>query len=126
MATPKNVFYNAYKRPPTLPESEDYGESVTEVSHVPLKIQINAMIDAGLRLQEYRAGMFDIEKGMEEDFTMYDPTRDPNFDMADASMLAGSLEERYIAGKKALKDIPVEEVPQPGDMPDATPEVETE
>lgn len=71
------------------------GELITEqAGYVPPKIQIADMMSAGARLDDYRRQrFFDYQAGMKDD-GFVDPTRSPNFDLADASRIAADLNVR--------------------------------
>lgn len=66
---------------------------VEKGSHVPVMVQVRAMIAAGERLGEYRQGKHDFEPGeLIPDDVVPDPTRSPNFDLADATQAAFAAE----------------------------------
>lgn len=60
----------------------------------PLKGRIEEMIEFGTRLQAARNEQYDFKHGEKPNVDFYDPTRDPNFDMADASMLLDGLKTK--------------------------------
>ena len=64
------------------------GSDVEQIGYVDVKKQVEAFIDAGRRLDNYRKELYDIAPNAtpeEEDEAVIDPTRNPNYDMADAS-----------------------------------------
>lgn len=75
-------------------------ESITEQhGYIPLKTQVKILIDSGRFLDAYRKEYYDttevndmdiIDEFLDEE----DPTLDPAYDMAEASMLALELEEK--------------------------------
>lgn len=104
-------FYTAYVRPEKKNFEFDSGRVLVErTGYIPAKIQIENLILAGQRLADYRREKYDFEPGSKEDFNYHDPTRDPNFDMSDASQITQSLESKAKAynesqnAKKSKKD----------------------
>lgn len=72
----------------------NYGEPMVETAgYIPAKKRIEDFLQAGMRLQAYRAEQFDFPDGT-EDPNFSDPTRDPGFDLSDASDLALSVKAR--------------------------------
>jgi len=100
------MFLTKWNRPP-LAKGEikgefNSGETIVErAGYMPPKIQIEAMINAGRRLNEARAEQFDFPDGKIDD-NFVDPTRDPNFDLADATRLS-----------RTIKPVPKEPEPAP-------------
>lgn len=113
-------FDTKYVRTPYTGESNS-GELLTEqAGYEPANLKIMNMIEAGERLRDFRSGYeFDDEKTVPDDY--FDPTREPGFDMADASqMSAETLQRMYLAQKEkeeaALAETPktpTEPVPAP-------------
>ena len=69
--------------------------SITEQSgYIPPERQIQDMMNAGRRLQEYRMSQYDFASPDDIDEDAYDPTRTGNFDMADASQQAYDAYQR--------------------------------
>lgn len=99
-------------------EREEYekekggGKIITEsAGYIPPKIQIEQMIMAGQRLDLARKEQFDFGPDDEIDEDYVDPTREPGFDLADASQLASETamrlrqqEEKPSAMEKAEKE----------------------
>lgn len=101
-------FYTQHERPEKTPEI-NRGERLTErAGYIPPKIQIENMIYAGQRLAQARAEAFDYpqqdapEGPVNDSFDM-DPTRMPNFDLADATALSRASGERIRASQEAAK-----------------------
>lgn len=77
-------------------------ERITEsAGYITAKQRIENMILAGQRLVEFRKEQFDFPDKIDENFS--DPTRDKNFDLADATMLSLENEER-LKQQKAEND----------------------
>lgn len=78
------------------------GPSIVEVSgYIPTKIQVENMLIAGQRLNEYRREQYDYSEGDSvPDDIVPDPTRNPEFDLADATRLGRAATERLIQAKK--------------------------
>lgn len=113
-------FDTKYERKPYKGEVNS-GEIITEqAGYEPAHVKIMNMIEAGERLHDFRTGYeFEDEKSVPDDY--FDPTRDPNFDLADATaMSAETLQRMYLAQKQkedAEKAVtpktPTEPVPAP-------------
>lgn len=87
---------NRFKTPPEV----NSGETLVEkAGYEPAKIKIENMILAGQRLSDYRKSQYDFEGEIDEDFI--DPTRSPNFDLADATQLQMQTEANLIASQTA-------------------------
>lgn len=98
------VFYTQFKRPTERLEFNE-GPKITETAgYIPAKQQIENLILAGQRLAEYREENYDFGKDdeIDEDFT--DPTRSPNYDLADASQDALSVSRRLSERAKKAKE----------------------
>lgn len=65
--------------------------------------RIEQIMLAGKNLQEYRENQYDFKTESDIDFSLNDPTRSKNFDLADASMLKHQTESNLIASKKAAE-----------------------
>jgi len=77
------------------------GEIITEsTGYIPAKIQIENLIDAGMRLIQSRRDNFDYGTDDKINSNITDPNRIPNFDMADASALIKGLEQTQMEKKK--------------------------
>lgn len=78
------VQFDKYNRPVRIPE-KNTGETLVEVKgYITAEKRINDMINAGMRLQESRKELYDFYDGNAADLSFSDPTRSPNYDMADA------------------------------------------
>lgn len=95
------------------------GQSITETAgYIPAKVQIEQLIAAGARLGEYRKENYDFGPGEEVPDDYNDPTREANFDLADASRLARVTEQNLnaaaaAASQKADETHPSEPKSQP-------------
>lgn len=101
-------FETKYDRTPYEGEKNS-GELLTEqAGYLPADVKILNMIEAGERLRDSRLGYeFEDEKSVPDDY--FDPTRDPGFDMADAtSMSAETLQRMYLAQKQKEEDAKAE------------------
>lgn len=87
------IFQTHYTHKSDPPEKNSGISPVEKVGYIPAQKRIENLILAGQRLIESRKNQFDFI-GNEIDEEFYDPTRDPNFDMADASQLAFSVDSR--------------------------------
>ena len=92
--------YTWYNAPPEEHEQND-GKSITEQSFVPAHIQIAQMMRSGELLDQYRKGLYDFTEEEDDDMEWSDPTRSPNFDLADASAILTSLSERQKEAARA-------------------------
>lgn len=69
------------------------------------KFQIEELMAAGKRLTDFRKGQYDFPEGTQVDEKFSDPTRSPNFDMADASAILRDV-RRNIKRRKKDEDKP--------------------
>jgi len=95
-------FYTAYDRPEHQGEVNVGPSKVEKVGYVPSNILIENMIFAGMRLNRARTEAYDvspdeIDKAGE---VPIDPTRNPGFDMADASLRLQNLKNRMLEQKE--------------------------
>lgn len=90
----------------SLPAEMNDGVNMTEQTYIPANIQIEQLIAAGIRLDDYRKELYDFSQDAEIDWDYQDPTRNPGYDPADASetlkQLAKRTKERMRAEKMAL------------------------
>lgn len=93
--TPYNGLY------PKKLEVNSGEKKVETAGYLSAEQRITNLMLAGQRLVESRAQMYDFDGEVDEDF--YDPTREKNFDMAEASMMKNDLEARYKMASKAKK-----------------------
>jgi len=71
---------------------------VEKAGYIPIRDQINQMLLAGRRLNEYRKEFYD-STNPRDDIDV-DPTRSPDYDLADAFTDSHVLEEKFIESKK--------------------------
>ena len=78
------------------------GPRIVEVSgYIPTKVQVENMLIAGQRLNEFRREQYDYSDGDSvPDDVVPDPTRNPEFDLADATRLSRAANERLDQAKK--------------------------
>nr|QJB20377.1 MAG: hypothetical protein [Microvirus sp.] len=88
-------FYTQYKRPEKSPEVLGGPVLVEQEGYIPAKEQIESMFTAGRRLMAGR-GYFEFGPEGEIPDDYQDPTRDPNFDRADASQIEHELLTRDV------------------------------
>lgn len=102
-------MYTKYERPAKMPEKNS-GEILTEQNFLNTNQQINSMIRAGERLVMARQEEFDMLNG-EEKFETF-PTRNADFDMADASQIMLALDVKY-QGEPEKEEIAKSDEPVP-------------
>lgn len=95
------LFQTRYNRQERTGEINSGENLVERAGYIPAKIQIENLINAGIRLKEHRAEMYDFKTLAEIDLDFHDPTRSKNFDIADAFQLKTALEHRLKASKTA-------------------------
>ena len=81
----------------------DRESKVEKSGYIPAKKRIENMMIAGQRLVASRNQLYDDPSGEDEDIPL-DRTRNPGYDMADASQDMMSVNERLKASQKAAKD----------------------
>lgn len=107
------VLVAAFRGPRAKPEKGGGKSNTEQAGYIPPKVQIERMIQAGERLAQARREEFDLPEGTEDPGPEADdPTREPGFDMADASVLGQGVEERLRAAQKVADAAKV--VPEPG------------
>jgi hypothetical protein len=80
-------------------------ETLTEqAGYIPANIQVERLILAGQRLDAFNKAMYDFEDEDQSVWDFNDPTRDPNYDMADASQSLQDLAARYKKAEKEAKE----------------------
>lgn len=92
-------FATKYARPESVPETLSRKSMTERAGYIPARTQIEQLINAGVRLDQYRKEAFDFGPGEDVDPDFSDPTRDPNFDMADASALARLAQDNLMRQK---------------------------
>ena len=79
-------------------------ESLVETAgYIPAQVRIENLINAGQRLQESRANEYDLQDGIESDDFVPDPTRQRNYDLADATQDLADANERIKSRKVSTK-----------------------
>lgn len=95
------TMYNHWN-PPPIRMDRGGGKVLVETSgYIPPKNQIEQMIYAGQRLNEWRAQQFDFPDGNDDGSD--DPTRRRGFDLADASILSKQAESNLEATKREFE-----------------------
>lgn len=83
---------------PTINDTEpNYHNCKVEQSHINSYNQIKQFRQAGIRLAQYRKDLYDFNSEEEIDMNLEDPTRRPDFGLADAAALTEHLENRKAA-----------------------------
>lgn len=78
-------------------------KSITETAYVPPQVQIEDMIDAGVRLAAYRKGRFDsIELAIDGDEIPLDPMREPAVDVVDTMKIGLAAADRVAKAKAKI------------------------
>lgn len=109
------MYIHQYKKGRKIDAEKGGGEKIVDASgYIPAEVQINAMIQAGMRLDQSRRDLYDYE-GEENDVVdmaeiPFDITRTPNFDMAEGHQLKMAAEMRL---KEQAKKKKVEKVETP-------------
>ena len=106
-----------YKRPERRKEVGGGPRIVEASGYIPTKIQVENMLLAGQRLNEYRKEQYDFSDGDSvPDDVVPDPTRDSRFDLADATRLGraaiGRLKDAEKEIKEAKKKLEVQDKPK--------------
>lgn len=96
-------FYTPFVKASRKGEENSGELKVETAGYIPAKMQIENILDAGRRLENYRKENYDFQPGEQEyDFPI--PDRTPNFDMADASQIASETEFRLQTQENKEKD----------------------
>lgn len=94
-------FYTKFKRPEKRYEVNSGEKLVETAGYIPARIQIEEFIAAGKRLNAARAEQYDFSGTQKDDETdMLDPTRSPNFDLADGSAYKSEVRRRLNENRK--------------------------
>ena len=97
-------FFTKFDRPEPVKEVNS-GELLVEVAgYVPAKKQIENLLFAGKRLDEFRRHEYEFQDGEEIPPGYIDRTRTPNFDVVDA----GTLTERFEKKKQEIDKLNAE------------------
>lgn len=93
-------FNTCFERERFSPEV-DSGELLVETAgYVPADKLIQRLINAGIRLADYRAGDYGTDGLADGEEPSVDPTADANFDMSDASAIVKQLQESAESSKE--------------------------
>lgn len=97
-----------FANPPEL-DLESGGEKLVEAAgYISAEEQILSMLQAGVRLDESRKELYDVEGDIDDNISFdsvgFDPTRMPGFDPADATALARVVEQRLHDQAKSNTD----------------------
>ena len=111
-------FKTQYTGSTTKPE-KNFGERLVETAgYIPAQVRIENMMLAGRRLAEARKELYDFPAGVEPDENLSDPTRSPNFDMADATAIQMAAESRLRQSRKAVEPSePPRKAVEPSEFP---------
>lgn len=97
------LYQTHYNRALRLPEQGSPERIVETAGYMTNKQKIEAIINAGKRLVDYRKEQYDFDdQHVDDDFI--DPTRSKNFDLADATILSRQAQSRLRAQQKAYED----------------------
>lgn len=92
------------------PEENHEPSKTDQAGYIPMQRRIQDLLDAGMRLKEYRAEQFDRPPGVDYEDIPIDPLRKPGIDPID-------IEERaievYDAITSAIQPVPEEEKTPP-------------
>lgn len=90
------------------------GEKLVEsAGYIPADVQIEQMIMAGQRLGDFRRENYDYDLEEEPIMEDMDPTRSPNFDLADASQIGAALAAKVETDKAAAPENAAPSVEEP-------------
>lgn len=84
---PDFVTSTNYRMKPKKIKELDKTRLTESAGYVTVKQRVESLLDAGKRLVQARSEMYDFPEGNEIDENFEDPTRDKNFDLADATQL---------------------------------------
>lgn len=100
------IIVKRYEYLPPKGEEND-GELLVETAgYIPADVKIESMIDAGQRLVQFRSGYeFEPDEEVPEDYL--DNTRNPNYDLADATADLAAAQARLDALKARNATQPV-------------------
>ena len=105
-----------FVNPPELDLESGGGEKLVEAAgYISAEEQILSMLQAGMRLDESRKELYDVEGDFDDNISFdsvgFDPTRMPGFDPADASAIARMVGDRLDQqAKEAKESIKAEQV----------------
>lgn len=96
-------FATKYEPAKSKPEKNLEPTKTEKVGYIPPKVQIERMIQAGVRLNEFRKG-YEFEKESDVPTDYVDVTRNPNFDLADATQVRETVADKLVATAKDQKE----------------------
>ena len=96
-------FSTKYLRPQRILENNSGKDIVERAGYIPAQIRIENIINAGKRLQEYRAEQYDFADLSEIDYNFSDPTRSKGFDISDAFRLLQEVRTRRISAERTAQ-----------------------
>ena len=97
------VDVNKAKKTPPSAELCDPKSETEQAGYIPPQRQIEDMMLAGRRLDDYRKSQFDFPDDDSIDEDVYDPTRAGNFDLSDASQMSYDVNNRIREAKEFSK-----------------------
>jgi len=101
----KQTVYSRLNPPRNYKERPGSKITLTETAgYMPTKVRIENLINAGVRLDNYRREAYDFAPG-EEATDYYDPTRRQGFDPADGSEMERNIKKRQEERAEILKAI---------------------
>lgn len=109
MVMQKIDYAMQFANPPELDLESGGGEKLVEAAgYISAEEQILSMLQAGIRLDESRKELYDVEGDIDENISFdsvgFDPTRLPGFDPADASAIGRVVDERLKDQAKKAKE----------------------
>lgn len=101
------MFATRWNRNPVQKDKNNGKRKIEVAGYIPANVRIENMIDAGRRLIEARAEQYDYKTAQEvpEDGGPLDPTRNPNYDLADVTMAAQYLDPKLKEASKKAKEL---------------------
>lgn len=101
------IFYSLINPAPIKGEIND-GKTITEIAgYLTLEQQVTTLVNAGIRLDNFRKGRYDVElkdSDFDDDDLPLDITRNPGFDHADAAIVMNQLESEFQSKRKQKKE----------------------
>lgn len=110
---------NTWKNRVQSPGEENDGISDVETAgYIPAKVKIEHLMQAGIRLAEFRKEQFDFPSQEEVDWNFIDPTRVKGFDMAEASQYMNALDNLSEQQRAEILEKEASEVKESKIMPE--------
>lgn len=99
-------FNTQYERPDKKVSLEVASDKsrVETAGYLSAEQRISSLIGAGQRLMDYRRAQYDLHEEDPPDDIYPDPTRSPNFDLADSTIIADQLKYNARLRAKASKE----------------------